>query len=250
VTENSVTTYHQKRRVEGASTATVRLELAVLKRGWRLLKLGNVPFTMPTVPDNRRMGFLEDHEIDAVIGHLPDYLAPMVRFLSLTGWRLGEARRLTWANVDLANGIVRLSGAETKSGEPRGFPAHQLPELWELLKGQRAYTDETQRATDRIINLVFHNAGKPIQSPYYAWEKATTAARCPDKIIHDLRRSAARKLVRLGIPESVVKKLCGWTRESAMLSRYDITSERDVNEAVAKLAVATREPSKIARIGS
>jgi len=49
-----------------------------------------------------------------------------------------------------------------------------------------------------------------------------------------MRRSAARNLVRAGVPEKVVMDLCGW-KTRAMFDRYNITSANDLSEGVGRL---------------
>ena len=53
------------------------------------------------------------------------------------------------------------------------------------------------------------------------------------RLIHDLRRTAARDYRRAGLAESDIMELCGWeTRE--MFRRYAIKDERALASAVAK----------------
>ena len=52
--------------------------------------------------------------------------------------------------------------------------------------------------------------------------------------IHDLRRTAARNMIRAGVPEKLVLDIVGW-KTRAMLDRYNITDERDVHHAGEKL---------------
>ena len=48
--------------------------------------------------------------------------------------RLGEIVNLTWDNVDLKSGFIRLKGEDTKSGEGRLTPLDVFPGLRELTR--------------------------------------------------------------------------------------------------------------------
>ena len=55
----------------------------------------------------------------------------------------------------------------------------------------------------------------------------------PARLVHDLRRTAARDFRRRGVSEGEIMKLCGW-KTRAMFDRYNIIDEADLAEAVAK----------------
>jgi integrase len=76
-----------------------------------------------------------------------------------------------------------------------------------------------------------------IKSLTKAFKRACKDAGYPGRIPHDLRRSAVRRFVREGIPETVAMRLVGHKTRS-MLDRYNIVSEGDLREAAAKLDAA------------
>jgi len=236
---DSVSRYVSKRLEAGAAPGTVHHEVAALGR---MLKLGTMAGILPLRPplpviklDNIRKGFFTDEQVNRVLQRLPDWYAPAIEFAWRTGWRIGEVKSLTWAQVDFRAGIVRLEPGTTKNREGRSFPFAAFPALAKLLKTQRKRTDTWQKAHDRIVPWVFWRDGKPLGDHRDVWMRCCREAGQPGKLVHDLRRSAVRNLERAGVPRSVAMKLTGHMTES-VYRRYAIVSETDLADAVRKLA--------------
>ena len=85
---------------------------------------------------------------------------------------------------------------------------------------------------------MFHHDGRPIRSHYGAWRKAATAL--GKLMLHDFRRSAARNLVRAGVPERVAMAVTGH-KTRAIFDRYNIVNEADLREADSKVGAYVRE---------
>jgi len=259
ITSDRITTYERERLDAGAARATVNKELAALRRAFNLaVKARRLPpSAKPAIstpdPHNARSGFFEEADFRAVVAELPEALRPALQFAYWTGWRVqDEVMALTWAQVDFGAGIVRLEPNTTKSDQGRTFPFAALPELATLLHRQREHTRETERRLGQVIPYVFHRNGKPILSYYGAWHAACKRAaivkregletvirpRLLGRTPHDFRRTAARNLIRAGVPQHVVMKLCGW-KTDAMFRRYAIVDERDLRDAVELLARGT-----------
>lgn len=255
VTADRVTAYMRERQEAGAAPATIRNELAALKRmftlGIRAGKLAHRPHIPAIQVSNARQGFFEREDFAAVYAELPDYLQPVAEFCYLTGWRSrSEVLPLTWAQVDFAAGVVRLEPRTTKNDEGRTFPFDALPALKRLLERQRERTKALERASGRIIPHVFHNEGQPIRYMRRAWlsackraatithpngVKEVVRAHLLDRLPHDFRRTAVRNLVRAGVPERVAMQLTGH-KTRAVFDRYNIVNERDLRDGVAKLS--------------
>jgi integrase len=240
VTSDRIAAYIRLRQEAEAAPATIAYELACLKRAFSLAvragKAAHRPYIPSVKVDNARKGFFEPADFAKVEAHLPPALRPYVRFLYLTGWRAGEARGLTWADVNFEAGVVRLEPGTTKNREGREFPFAVLQPLADLLKQQRDETRDLERKKGRIIAHVFHRHGKPIKSYVRAWKAACKASGQEGRLVHDLRRSAVRNLERAGVSRSVAMKLTGHKTE-AVYRRYAITSAADLKEGVSKLAV-------------
>jgi integrase len=123
--------------------------------------------------------------------------------------------------------VIRLEDEQTKTGEARTVP---LPDvLIKMLKESTADGDKVFDAT----NLT------------KAWHKACVAAglgvlekegsqRYSGLIIHDLRRSAIKNLMKAGVTEKVAMSISGH-KTRAVFDRYHIVDERDVVGAMRQL---------------
>jgi integrase len=204
-------------------------------------------------PRNEKSGFFEEADFRAILAELPGALQPVMQFCYWTGWRVAsEVLTLTWAQIDFEAGVVRLEQNTTKSGEGRTFPFDVLPELAALLQHQREHTSTMERQIGQVIPYVFHRNGRRIRGYLDGWraacKRASTVKRDGLEIVirprlvgrtpHDFRRTAARNLIRAGVPQHMVMQLCGW-KTGSMFRRYAIVDERDLRSAVAMLAKGT-----------
>jgi integrase len=255
-----VKAYIQHRRGEEAAPATIRAEVGILGRAFNIAAHeerlpARPPRWLPSIRvSNVRTGFLSDADVAALLPHLPPYLRAFVEAAYITGWRRSELCALRWAQVDQETGELRLDRGTTKSGEPRSFPFAAHPRLAALLAEQREQAQALMRATGRLPEFVFSHAdGRPIRGWYYnAWRTACERAGLAGRLIHDLRRSCVRNLVRAGVSERVAMSLSGHLTHS-VFSRYNIVAGSDQVEAVKKLAAmqgqAPVEPRKVVAIG-
>ena len=228
---------------KGASNASINRELSALKRMFSLaLNAGKIS-SKPHIPmleeHNARQGFLDHAGFLALRDNLPDYLKDPVAFLYLSGWRVSEMRALEWRDVDLAGKVVRLRPELSKNKNGRLLPLDgELLEVFERVKEQR-----------RLECLsVFHSNGQPIGDFRKAWKTACKGAGVRGTLIHDLRRTAIRNMIRAGIPERVAMALSGH-KTRAIFDRYNVVSESDLAEATGRLhAHLAKQPQKSAVI--
>jgi len=175
---------------------------------------------------NARQGFVEHAEFVAIRDHLPDHLRDAVSFLYLTGWRVSEMQSLEWR--DIRDDAVRLRPENSKNSQSREIPFALFPELRDII-----YRAREQRRLD--CRSVFHRDGNPIRDFRSSWTNACEKAGLSKVLVHDLRRTAVRNLVRAGVPEAIAMTITGH-RSRSVFERYNIVSQSDKLSAVQKLA--------------
>jgi integrase len=190
-----------------------------------------------------RAGFFEPEHHDTVVKLLPDYAQPVAVAGYETGWRVNELLSRDWRHVDLEAGVMRLDPGETKNGQGRTSPL--TAELLAVLRAQRVAVKALERATKQIIAPVFpylsgRLKGRRVGDFGKAWATACKAAGVPGRIFHDYRRTAVRNLTRAGVTAEVAMKLTGH-RTRDVFGRYNIVTEQDLHEAVARRALYEAE---------
>jgi integrase len=141
-----------------------------------------------------------------------------VKLLFLTAQRRTEVASMRWDQLDLAAGTWLLTSEETKSARQHLVPLS--PQAVALLK-----------ATPRLGEYVLTSDGKSFVQGY---AKAKTAL---DKFIaadggdelkpwrlHDIRRSVATHMVRLGVPETTVGRVLNHAPQGVTARVYALHS--------------------------
>jgi len=250
VSAEAIDSYIEGRLEAEMAPASVNRETQLLGQALRLglerHRLTSIPMIRHLSEQNIRQGFFEADEFRKLVAALPNYLQDVTRFAYLTGWRRGEILSLLWTDVDHAGRVIRLRPEESKNGRGRvvtidGDLGDLIERRWQarLTSGK----DHGRRVTD----LVFHNEGEPIVDFRKAWASACIAAglfyvvkdeagkekQVPEKLFHDLRRTAVRDMVRAGVPERVAMEISGH-RTRSVFDRYNIVSEADLRAAMQK----------------
>jgi integrase len=184
-----------------------------------------------------RQGFIEPAQFERLRAALPDNLRDPVSFLYLTSWRCGAMRTLQWRDIELSEsgGRILLRAENSKTCRAQALPL--AGNLLALIQGAAA-----KRKID--CPFVFHRDGKQIRDFRKAWTTACTAIGMPNLLIHDLRRSGIRNLVRAGVPEVVAMAISGH-RTRSIFDRYNIASESDLAAAMASIASYHREHAEM-----
>ena len=246
LTTPRIKAYIEERINENAANATVNRELSALKRMLNIAarqtppKVDRVPFIPMLKESNIRQGFFEHGEFLALRKSLPDYMKGLATFAYKTGWRVSEITSLTWAQVDIDNGIVRLESGTTKNNE--GRTVYLDDELLTIFKQQ--WDCRTQHK--KLLPYVFVNetGTDRIKDFRGSWEAACNKAEIGSRLFHDFRRTAVRNMVRAGIPERVAMMVSGHKTRS-VFERYNIVNDTDL-----KLASQKQETYLQAQMGT
>jgi integrase len=155
---------------------------------------------------------LSDAELKAVwlaAGKVGWPFGPVVQLLILTGARRAEIGGLRWGEI--ADGIIELSGGRTKNGEPHTIPLSKpalaiIEGLPRVDGADGTITGEAKRAPAH--DYIFTTNGK---TPISGWSKAKGELPefDPSWTLHDLRRTVATGLQRLGINLQVIEAVLG-----------------------------------------
>ncbi len=234
ITTDEARKFAQSLLKAGNANGTVNRSLALLRRMLCIaLEDGKIQFR-PKIrllkAGPARKGFLPLEKFDELLGHLSANLKPLITFLYYCGVRVGEALQITWEQVDLAGGLIRFEGEQTKNNDPRTVP---LPDL--LIRTLEAVKDKSGSVFDGTnlrkewnqacaacgLGTLTKVAGK--RDPRYA-----------GLIVHDLRRSAIRNLMKAGVNEKVAMAISGHKTRS-VFDRYHIIDTEDVVEAMRRV---------------
>ncbi len=244
ITGDRAQRYTHARRLAGASTASINMEVQLLCRAFtiaikaRRLAAHRRPQVdrLPADESRIRRGFFAREEVEALCRHLPDEIADAVLFLFFSTWRVGEVRTLEWRDYDRPEGVLRLRPERSKNRHGRVVPVD---------RGELADIIARRRQARRLdCPYVFHRTGKRIGDFRKLWVKACTEIGLAGRIVHDLRRSGVRHLVRAGVPLHTVMAMSGH-RTQSMLKRYDIVSLEDLRAAVERGSDYQGQPGQV-----
>jgi integrase len=232
VTSDLLARYVDARQGEAAKNATINRELAALKRMFHLgmkatpAKVTRIPAFPHLAENNVRKGFLEDGQYQKLVDYCPElWFRAIVECGRTYGWRISEVLNLKVGQIDVEHRVIRLEPGTTKNKSGREVVMTEA--VYQLLSA----CIESKGPEDHVFT---RPNGKPVRDFRGTWENACSHAGVPNLLFHDLRRTAARNLRRIGIGENVIMRIGGWKTRS-VFQRYDIIDNRDIADAMKKL---------------
>ncbi len=152
---------------------------------------------------------LSDNEIRA-IWITDSSHTPLLRFLLLTGQRIGEAQRMTWGHVNFDRWVIPREHSKNKK-------AH-----WVALSPKAiALLESLPKKSNLVFGTVSNTA---VQAWVRRWQKDAPDAWTP----HDLRRTMATRMNDLGIGPHIVEKILNHSLQGVMAvyNRAEYEKER------------------------
>lgn len=175
-----------------------------------------------------RVRFLSDKErgrlLDACKALSPHGLYPIAVLALSTGARQGEILTLTWGQIDLERGLIRLT--QTKNKERRALPlvgyAHEV---------MSAHHSARRLDTDLVFPRP--DGRKPLHIENL-WKSAVEKAELSDFRFHDLRHCAASSLAMNGATLAEIAEVLGH-KTLQMVKRYAHLSDQHTASVVKRM---------------
>lgn len=231
---------------ERASAARANRVLANVRRmfSWAvergIIEVSPVASVKPPGQEQTRDRVLTDDELRAFLracNRLGEPFGPLLHLLLLTGQRREEVAAMPWSEVDMAGAIWRLPAARTKNKRASDVP---------LSKQSVAILEALPRRSPLVFPAQFsrdgHTEPRPLSGFGRAKErldalmveelrKADPDATLPDWRLHDLRRTAASGMARLGVAVHVIEALLNHksgtiSGVAAIYNRHDYASDK------------------------
>ena len=215
---------------EGGATVRANRVLAAVKRffNWCIerghLQASPAAHVKPPAKETPRDRVLTDEEIIALLAAIEeagDPFGPIFHLLLLTGQRRTEVSDARWSEFDLSSGLWELPPERVKNGRTHRLPLSDaaaeivaalpskgnsdllFPAQFRRVKdGQERAVSGFTRAKERIDEHMLAHMRKVAEKR----GEDPEAVNIPKWTIHDLRRTAASGMARLGVPVHVVEK--------------------------------------------
>ena len=209
------------------ANATINRELSCLRAAMNLAAddglLGAMPsFRKLMLPEPKNVAqYISLSELAELTSGMPTYAALAIRFLYLSGVRVNDGLRLTWADVDLEAGWIRFY--VSKTDEYREQPI--IGPMNEVLEELQAHRAEVAKRTGRLTERVFvneHGQAVTYSRLRTPWEKARGDRGLR---LHDMRASCVTNLANAGVPSLQAKE---WTGHAGLEvhDRYNVVNRQ------------------------
>ncbi|MGH7800985.1 MAG: tyrosine-type recombinase/integrase [Thermodesulfobacteriota bacterium] len=218
-------------RLRDAKPATVNREIATLRQIFNLAKrwnkfFGENPVSISKLlPEHNQKERILSYEEETKLFSLgnPCLRAIIITALN-TGMRKTEILTLKWFNVELENGVITIDQTNTKTKKTRRIPINST--MRKLLREQKLRCGGSE-------HVFLSQAGTPYKfhdSLKGAFERTCKKAGITGLRFHDLRHTAATRMIEAGASIVAVSKILGHS-DIKMTMRYS-HPDNSLKEAV------------------
>jgi integrase len=173
--------------------------------------------------NNERDRMLNPEEYARLLAHCPEHLKPVVKLAYYTGMRQGEILNLTWGQLDIKEGFIRLNPEHTKTNDGRLVPlTRELVEMFQAMP----------RRLPSV--LVFTYAGRQVGTTKKAFTTACKCAGIEGFTFHDLRHTAMNNLRLQGHDYFRIMAATGH-KTLSVFKRYHTVSKEELKTLVGKI---------------
>ena len=222
-------------RLKEVKPATVNRELSTLRQIFNLARrwekfYGENPVTISGLlpEENNKERILTIEEERRLLSFSNPYLKPIITTALQTGMRKSEILTLRWPNIDIESGVITIDQTNTKSKKTRRIPVSSS--LKTLLKEQKLKSGGSEYVFLSHVGTPYKNH----ESLKGAFERACEKAGINDFRFHDLRHTAATRMIERGASIVAVSKILGHS-DLKMTMRYS-HPETSLKEAVELLS--------------
>jgi len=245
ITPEQIMEYQSLRISKGTAPGTVNLELAYLKRMYSIAELQNkfqgnnpvkkVPFLHEEERPDRILTLKEEKRL---LQASPDHIANIIICALNTGMRRGEMLSLKWDKINLDHKYITLESTLTKTKKTRRVSINSilrdlLIELESKKQSEYVFTNKHGREYTNISSLI------------YIFNTSLKRANIKGFRFHDLRHTAATRMVEAGVPLFTVGQILGHSNpKTTMRYAHPEQSLKDGLEALARYNRDTNSDTK------
>lgn len=223
---------HAKRAVK---PATIHDRMSVFRTvlRWCMEKRFMPEIKFPKLPPAQYEHFIPPtpEELNALLAVAAPHIVRVIVLGAQCGVRVGSSElfRLTWADVDLLRGVLRVHGAQKNPNAPW----REVPIRESLLPLFEAWRKDD--LADGVEYLIHHN-GQPVSRIQKAWKQTLQRAGITRRIRpYDLRHAFATELIAGGVDIGTVAKLMGHSTPTMLLTHYQHVMDKQKRAAVESL---------------
>ena len=230
---------YKAERIKEVSPASVNRELACLKTIFnKAQEWGKIPVNpiagkrvRKFTENNKKQRVLTQEETAGLMANAGGYLKPFLIIALNTGMRRNEILTLKGNDVDFLHAELTIRAEVSKSKKPRTIPMNRLvaDAIREMPRGNRS-------------GLVFFNpeTGTNVKDIKTSFKTACRNAKIAGVRIHDLRHTAATRMIEAGVDIMTVKEILGHSSVEITM-RYCHPSRETKARAMDKLGEAFKK---------